>query len=91
MRHESSFVKNSAPTNPLTRRLGHVRLAPLPPVSSITISDCNTVESVRRAHDRILRCRINAAFRSQMERRIYAAERGARRNLSRAPGRFVRE
>jgi hypothetical protein len=35
-----------------------------------------------RAHDRILRCRINAAFRSQVERRIYAAERGARRNLS---------
>ena len=33
-------------------------------------------------HDRILRCRINAAFRSQVERRIYAAERGARRNLS---------
>jgi len=27
------------------------------------------------AHDRILRCRINAAFRSQVERRIYAAER----------------
>src|SRR6266498_2366506 len=38
-----------------------------------------------RAHDRILRCRINAAFRSQVERRIYAAERGARRNLSCAP------
>src|SRR6266487_7043215 len=35
-----------------------------------------------KAHDRILRCRINAAFRSQVERRIYAAERGARRNLS---------
>ena len=31
-----------------------------------------------RAHDTILRCRINAAFRSQVERRIYAAERGAR-------------
>src|SRR6266487_6688728 len=38
-----------------------------------------------KAHDRILRCRINAAFRSQVERRIYAAERGARRNLSCAP------
>jgi len=25
-------------------------------------------------HDRILRCRINAAFRRQVERRIYAAE-----------------
>src|SRR2546425_436570 len=37
------------------------------------------------AHDRILRCRINAAFRSQVERRIYAAERGARRNSSCAP------
>src|SRR5439155_27331650 len=35
----------------------------------------------RGAHDRILRCRINAAFRSQVERRIYAAERGSRRNL----------
>src|SRR5712691_4437155 len=34
------------------------------------------------AHDRILRCRINAAFRSQVERRIYAAERSTRRNLS---------
>jgi len=30
--------------------------------------------SVARAHDTILRCRINAAFRSQVERRIYAAE-----------------
>jgi len=25
-------------------------------------------------HDTILRCRINAAFRNQVERRIYAAE-----------------
>src|SRR5437773_3792731 len=41
--------------------------------------------STLRAHDRILRCRINAAFRSQVERRIYAAERGAKRNLSCAP------
>ena len=32
-------------------------------------------EDFQGAHDRILRCRINAAFRSQVERRIYAAER----------------
>jgi len=30
----------------------------------------------------MLRCRINAAFRSQVERRIYAAEQGSRRDLS---------
>ena len=36
----------------------------------------------RGAHDRNLLCRINAAFRGQLERRIYAAEPGARRNLS---------
>ena len=29
---------------------------------------------IRWEHDTILRCRINAAFRSQVERRIYAAE-----------------
>ena len=29
---------------------------------------------VSRVHDTILRCRINAAFRSQVERCIYAAE-----------------
>jgi hypothetical protein len=39
-------------------------------------------DKTARAHDRILRCRINAAFRNQVERRIWAAERGARRNLS---------
>src|SRR5436309_14481175 len=33
----------------------------------------------------ILRCRINAAFRSEADRRIYAAERGAKRNLTCAP------
>ena len=31
-------------------------------------------QTVERAHDTILRCRMNAAFRSQVERRIYAAE-----------------
>jgi hypothetical protein len=30
--------------------------------------------SENRVHDKILRCRINAAFRSQVERRIYTAE-----------------
>jgi cell division protein FtsW len=34
------------------------------------------------AHDKILRCRINAAFRSASERRIYAAGEGPGRNLS---------
>ena len=29
---------------------------------------------ITRLHDTILRCRINAAFRRQVERRIYAAE-----------------
>ena len=43
------------------------------------------------AHDTILRCRINAAFRSQVERRIDAAQRGARRNLSCAPGESARQ
>jgi hypothetical protein len=38
-----------------------------------------------RAHDTILRCHMNAAFRSQLGRRIDAAERGARRDLSCAP------
>jgi hypothetical protein len=37
----------------------------------------------RRAHHRIRRCRINAAFRGLLERCIYAAERGAKRNLPR--------
>jgi hypothetical protein len=35
---------------------------------------------VEKAHNRILRCRRNAADRT--ERRIYAAELGVRRNLS---------
>jgi hypothetical protein len=36
----------------------------------------------QRAHDRNLLCRINAAFLWQLERRIYAAEPGATKNLS---------
>ena|SRR5438067_10886981 len=32
--------------------------------------------AARGAHDRILRCRTNAAFRTEVERRICAAERG---------------
>jgi hypothetical protein len=37
------------------------------------------------AHDTILRCRINAAFRSQVERHIYAAE-GVPEEICPAPG-----
>jgi hypothetical protein len=37
-----------------------------------------------RAHDAMLRCRITAAFRSQVERRIYAAE-GVREEICPAP------
>jgi hypothetical protein len=33
-------------------------------------------------HDKILRCRINAAFQMRAERCIYAAERRIRRNVS---------
>jgi hypothetical protein len=43
------------------------------------------------AHDTILRCRMNAAFRSQPERRIYAAGVDPRRNLSCAPGLALRK
>ena len=44
----------------------------LPSITAISnaISDALLI----RVHDTILRCRINAAFRSQVERRIYAAE-----------------
>jgi hypothetical protein len=35
-----------------------------------------------RAHNRILRCRLKAAFRRQAERRLQAAEWHSRRNLS---------
>jgi len=38
----------------------------------------------QRAHDTIFRCRINAAFRSQVERRIFAAE-GAPEEICPAP------
>jgi hypothetical protein len=39
------------------------------------------------AHDRILRCRINAAFQGLAERRIYAAER----ERSRSEAAFMRQ
>src|SRR6185369_13240173 len=42
-----------------------------------------------RVHDTILRCRINAAFRSQVERRIYAAE-GVPEEICPAPQRYSR-
>ncbi len=47
-----------------------------------SLKACLRPDLVSGANDGILRCRINAAFRSQPERRIYAAAGRARRNLS---------
>jgi hypothetical protein len=48
------------------------------PIAAVTIKRGMS----SRANDQILRCRINAAFRCQTGRRIYAAELDARINRS---------
>jgi hypothetical protein len=50
--------------------------------TDLAVRPKNPLKRLQWAPDKMLCCRINAAFRIKVERRIYAAERGARRNLS---------